>query len=360
MKSIISLNNQKKLFLSLLLIVLFLGTVNIVKGLGLFIPAQPELKIVDNSLSLESMTLEQKIAQMVITHGGLHNMQAWKKLQLGGIHLFAMQTENLFKQTITRFQQDQQIPFFVTADMEGCLNPFSAFRNSTSVSDILTPGMAFEKGKADGKFLINLGFNINFAPVVDLDDQIWKCRSFPGNKEEISELAESYVLGIQNEGIIATAKHYPGKTLVVRDPHKHVVSASIVSDDIFPYLELSDTVDSVMVSHLITTGAVDSGSLPSVTSKHVIDDLKKNYAGLIISDEIQMLGLRNFYDSLDEVYINVFKAGNDLVLNFGEDPEEMLRMIQVVAEAVRSGEIPETQIDASVSKILRKKGFEVR
>jgi beta-glucosidase-like glycosyl hydrolase len=88
--------------------------------------------------------------------------------------------------------------------------------------------------------------------------------------------------------------------------------------------------------------------------------LKNGYDGLIISDEINMLGLKNFYESLDDMYIAVFRAGNDLVLNFDEDPNEVYRMIKVVAGAVRSGEIALVEIDNSVKKILLLKGFEIK
>ena len=79
-----------------------------------------------------------------------------------------------------------------------------------------------------------------------------------------------------------------------------------------------------------------------------------------MSDEIHMLGLKKFYRSVDEVYIAVFKAGNDVVLNFDKDPNEIYRMIQIVKGAVERGEIPEAQIDASVTRILEAKGFTVR
>ncbi|MBS3116147.1 glycoside hydrolase family 3 protein [Candidatus Woesearchaeota archaeon] len=351
---------QQTLFIILITMVLFLGTLNIVKGLGFFIPSQPSLLVVNNTINLEEMTLEQKIAQMVIVHGGLYNLQTWKKLQLGGVHLFAMQREELFRKTINEFQKEMMIPFFVSADFEGCLNPFSAFRPSIPVREITSVGDAFEKGKSEGSYLHTLGFSVNFAPVVDLNDQIWKCRSFPGNATTIGKLAEAYTLGLQREGIIATAKHYPGKTLVIRDPHKEVVAAVIEKSDLLPYEKLNKVVKGVMVSHLIVEGAIDSEGKPSVAAREIVGELKEKYPGLIFTDEIQMLGLRNFYPSLDEVYINVFKAGNDMILNFGEDPEEMHRMIQVVAEAVRRGEISKKQIDASVRKILMAKGFRVK
>ena len=113
----------------------------------------------------------------------------------------------------------------MTADLEGCVSPFGFIREFTAASEVNTTEQAFEKGIDEGKFLQKLGFNLNFAPVVDLDDDIWKCRTFPGDEHRIAELAEAYIVGLQAEGVIGTAKHYPGKTLVVKDPHKFVVQA---------------------------------------------------------------------------------------------------------------------------------------
>ena len=92
----------------------------------------------------------------------------------------------------------------------------------------------------------------------------------------------------------------------------------------------------------------------------MLDDLRQDFDGLIISDEIHMLGLKKFYNSIDEMYVAVFKAGNDVVLNFDNDPNEIYRMIQLVKVAVERGDIPEAQIDASVTRILKAKGFTVR
>ena len=114
-----------------------------------------------------------------------------------------------------------------------------------------------------------------------------------------------------------------------------------------------------MVSHVITSGRIDSEGVPSVVSKKVLDDLRTHFNGLIVSDEIHMLGLKNYYSTLDEMYVAVFKAGNDVVLNFDKDPNEIYHMIQVIKAAVERGEIPEAQIDASVTRILEAKGFSV-
>ncbi|MDP3989997.1 MAG: glycoside hydrolase family 3 N-terminal domain-containing protein [archaeon] len=354
---------HEKIFIVLILVTLILGSLNIAQASGFLIPQQPAPTIIDNIVLLDTFTLEQKIAQMTVIIGDRGLVEMAKRSYIGGAHLFAHKTLDELQETISFYQEGLSIPLFITADFEGCLNPFETFKQSLSVSEVTTVGEAFQKGSDDGAFLQDNGFTINFAPVVDLRDDIWNCRSFPGDDpQKIGRLAEAYVLGLQSQGIIATAKHYPGKTLEVRDPHKFLVSAEIDDADIAPYtyFEEKDNLGALMVSHIITTGTVDSHGVPSVVSPEVIGELKKNYSGLIVSDEINMLGLRNFYGSLDEMYIAVFKAGNDIVLNFNLDPNEIYHMITVVADAVRRGVISEKQIDASVEKILRAKGFEVK
>ncbi len=353
---------QEIIFVALLLLVVILGLLNLAKVKGWLIPRQPELVVTDGVVDLDTMSLEQKIAQMLVVQGNVENMLAWKNMQVGGVHLFGRRSESVFRNTILDYQYELPIPLFITVDLEGCINPFGYFRNFTPASEIDSVGEAFEKGFEEGRFLSQLGITLNFAPVVDLEDEIWRCRSFPGNDSFVSELAQSYVLGLQTQGVIATAKHYPGRTLSLQDPHKFIVTAEITPRDLYPYRYLLDrgNVGAVMVSHLITSGALNSGGVPAVVSPKVISGLQQQFGGLIITDEIHMLGLKNFYNSLDEMYLAVFQAGNDVVLNFQNNPHEIYRMIQVVAQAVREDKIPEEQIDKSVAKILMAKGLRVK
>ena len=352
---------EEKIFVVLLIVVLILGGLNVAKAKGWLIPRQGEIQITGNTIILNSLTLEQKLAQMTVGIGIRDHLTAWQNMQLGGIYLYSLGNAWVFNNTIIDFQHNSKIPMFISVDLEGCFNPFSSFRNFSTTIEIETIGQAFEKGFREGEFLNKLGINMNFAPVVDLDDEIWRCRAFPGNENEISELAQSYILGLQTQGVIATAKHYPGKALVVKDPHKFLVSANIGKEDLVPYDYLKDKGDvkAIMVTHVISSGEMDSKGVPAVVSPRVIKTIRKNYDGLIITDEIHMLGLKKFYETVDQMYIAVFKAGSDIILNFDKDPLEVHRMVTVVAEAVRNGEISTKQIDNSVTRVLQAKGFEV-
>lgn len=355
--------NKSSMWLLVFLIAfdIVLAGLNVAKAEGMLIPEQEKPLIVDGVVELGHFTLDQKIAQMIIVLGVGHNSEPFKKMQLGGIHLHAASSETQFKDVIEKFQKDMVIPFFVTVDLEGCVSPFASFLNFTYNAEINGLGAAFAKGKNEGKFLHDLGVSINFAPVVDLEDSIWKCRTFPGDEKQITELANSYLLGLQDENIIGTAKHYPGKTLIIKDPHKYLAAAEIEANDLYPYQELAQkgSVKAVMVSHLITYGEVNSEGKPSDASQKIISGLRDEFNGIIVTDEINMLGLKKFYKSLDEMYLDVFNAGPDVILNFNDDPNEIYHMIQVIKEAVERGKISEERIDDSVEKILVAKGFKV-
>jgi len=356
------IKRQKFIFFVLLTLVFILGSLNVAKAKGWLISSDPQIEIRDNIIILDDLTLERKIAQMLIVHGAPYNRLAWQKLGVGGIHLFALETPELFRQTIAEFQEGQQIPFLVTVDLEGCLNPFANFQDFPAASEINTREEAYEKGLSEGIFLQDLGITINLAPVVDLEDNIWHCRTFPGNTSEVAQLAHAYLSGLQSSSVLGTAKHYPGQALALLDPHKQLVIAQIEENDLYPfrYLREQGILENMMVSHVIVSGALDSGSKPAVVSAKIISSWQENFSGLVITDDTMMQGLRKFYSSPEEMYVDLFKAGSDLIINFNDDPLEIFNLIEVVKEAVEKGEISAERINRSVRKILLAKGFEVQ
>ncbi len=312
-------------------------------------------------LDYHSLTLRQKIGQMIIAFADdKYNAQVYQNMFIGGIYLPARPNKANYTRIISRYQKGAIIPFFVTVDLEGCWNPFAHFQEYPALGEIASPEEAFALGEQQGKLLRELGFNINFAPVVDLDDSIWKCRTFKGDPEEIADKAEAYITGLQNQGVIATAKHYPGKTLISKDPHKQINRVTIDESDLFPFRQsIKDGVRAVMISHMIVSGSVDSEEKPAVTSVKLVANLRRDYDGLIISDEIRMLGIDNFYATNEEKFIDLFKTDLDLIINFDAGPRNIYDMITVIENAVKSGEISERRIDKSVIRILHAKGIEI-
>ncbi len=321
----------------------------------------PENVIIDSngSLHLDSLTLKQKIAQMVIAYGRHEYDDEFQNLLIGGIYVVSAKSREDAIGLSNHFQNSSIIPMFISADLEGCWNPFLKFYKSPTLLEIEDASQAYQLGRDHGRILNETGFNVNFAPVVDLDDKIWKCRNFPGTPEEISEKAISYIRGISEYGILTTTKHYPGKTLIDNDPHKHINYKNISDEDLYPFLvSIENNVPGIMVSHIIVNGSLDSEGKPTVTSEKIIQDLRGKYDGLIVTDEINMLGLKEYYENVDEMYIEVFSADNDIILNFDNHIENITHMISVVENAVLSGDISEDRIDRSIARILKAKNVD--
>ena len=314
-----------------------------------------------NTVYLDSLTLKQKIGQMFITWAEEDNKEELQKMLIGGIYVNAKPSKEDFITTIDNFQEGTTIPFFVATDMEGgCSNPFEYFQDFPDLVAIGTKEEAYRVGHEQGKLLKEVGFNLNFAPVVELEDTIWYCRNFKGTPEEISQKASAYITGIQ-ENVLATAKHYPGKTLVYKDPHRYTGYAYITQDDLIPFEgSIQNDVSAVMISHVITRGAIDSEGKPAIASKRAVTSLRNQFNGLIITDDTRMAALQNHYSSSTEIYLDLFKADNDLILYFNKDTKELYYIISNIEKAIQYGAISEDRIDKSVTRILKAKGIKVK
>ena len=312
-------------------------------------------------VNLTEWTLKQKIGQMTMVLAKNDNGDFYKKLNVGGVFMGAKETSWGFIGNTKLYQTNfTVVPLFITTDLEGCTNPFEAFQQFPASKDIETEDRAYELGLEHGSLLKKLGFNMNFAPVVDLEDNIWDCRAFPGTSEEIARKSVAYVRGLNEHEILATVKHYPGKTMEVNDPHTDQSFAEINEDDLYPFeVNMKNNVDAVMLNHLVVSGVVNSGSKPTVVSETITQNLRQQYSGLIITDEIHMMGLKKFYSDKDQMFVDLFKANNDIVLNLNKEIEDIYQMICAVEKAVKKGEISEERIDESVTRILETKGIAV-
>ncbi|MBU1111847.1 MAG: hypothetical protein KJ896_03635 [Nanoarchaeota archaeon] len=322
-------------------------------------------------LEYDSLTLKQKIAQMFIVYGEEENRLTFQKMMVGGVFFDARPTQFDFERSVYSYQKYSNIPMLITLDLEGCRNPFENFASFPTFSEIETVEEAYQVGVEEGELMKELGFTMNFAPVVDLEDEIWGCRSFPGTPKEIAAKANAYIKGLNESGILAVAKHYPGKTLVNRDLHLESSFVVISEEDLIPFKSVvAENVPAVMVSHAVTTGAVDTFSKPGVVSQPLVSDLKnglagKSFTGLVITDEIGMLSLKNHYTddtgwtNYGLMFTELFNSGNDMILVFDREPARVYEFIEYIEKEVKRGEISEERIDESVIKILEAKGITV-
>ncbi|MDP4039020.1 MAG: glycoside hydrolase family 3 N-terminal domain-containing protein [Candidatus Pacearchaeota archaeon] len=322
------------------------------------------------TINLSEISLHDKIAQMIIVSGNKYNEQ-FTEIGIGGIIITPIKEkdEQYFKELIEKYQKNSKIKLFISADMEGYWNPFEKFYQGKSFGDTKNKKEAYLLGKEHGKILKELGFNINFSPVVEPADRnkIWPGRSFSGTKAEINEKIRAYIEGLHEYNISATAKHYPGGSMI-KNPHWRKYTTEIFPEDLEYFQTAIDAkVDAIMIGHPIVFGEVDSNGKPSTVSPEIIHNLKNNFTGLIISDAISMLGLKlSYLFKKDKMYIDLINAGNDIIIDmplkliFGlTNPKEIERKIKTIEKAVKDEKISEKRINESVKKILKTKGYKI-
>ena len=174
---------------------------------------------IDKTINISDLTLEEKIGQLMFVKPSGLDMNYLEELHVGGIFLDDLKSKKEYQDTTSFYQNNSKFKLFVSTDMEGYWNPFSDFYNSSSFGEIKSGEEAFNLGKEQGRILSELGFNLDFSPIVESENLVWPGRTFTGSEQEIKEKISNYIKGLHNESILATAKHYPGGSLI-KDSHK--------------------------------------------------------------------------------------------------------------------------------------------
>lgn len=311
------------------------------------------------TINLSELSLDEKIAQMIIIRGDIYD-ERFTELGIGGVFLDKQKTEEEYKALVNQYQNNSKIKLFVSTDLEGYWNPFPFFQ-SKNFGEIKTEEEAYNLGISHGKILGELGFNINFAPIAESKNTVWPGRSFTGTNEETKEKISAYIKGLRSQKILATAKHYPGGNML-KDPHWRKVSSEITESDLFLFKQaISSNVSAIMIGHAIVSGALDSKGKQSTVSPEVIFNLRSDFHGLIITDAVQMLGLRlSYLFRPSRLYPDLIKAGNDIILDTSKTNQIKIKNnIKRIKKEIEKGEIEERQIDSSVKRILKAKGYSV-
>ncbi|MFH1803162.1 MAG: glycoside hydrolase family 3 N-terminal domain-containing protein [archaeon] len=313
-----------------------------------------------NEINISELTLKEKVGQMVMIKANDGLNEEFISLGVGGIFLNGGKTSDQFKEIIDEYQNASKIKLLVATDMEGYWNPFSD-KESKSFGEITNANEAKALGKEHAETLKNAGFNIDFSPVVESKNKVWPGRSFTGTPEERKEKITAYINALQKEGIIATAKHYPGGSME-KNPHWRLVKAEIDKEDLENFdIAIQSEVKAIMIGHAIVHGEIGSNKKPATASPEVIAKLRENFSGLIITDDINMLGLRlKYLFQRKKMCVDLAKAGNDIILDsWKTKPSSVEKCIKAIVNSVNSGEIPEKRIDESVTRIFEAKGYNV-
>jgi len=322
----------------------------------------------------KSLSLDEKIAQLMVLRA--HSNWEPKKIDslaalikqynIGGLCFFqggpvrqAIQTNN--------YQQIAKTPLLITIDAEWGvgmrLDSVEMFPRQLSLGAIPNNQLVYQMGAAIAAQCKRLGIQVNYAPDVDINNNpanpVINDRSFGQNKKTVIDYGIAYMKGMQDNGVMATAKHFPGHGDVSVDSHVDipVVNKSreaLDSMEIAPFKALIDAgIESVMVAHL-SVPAIDNGEKrPTSLSAKAINGLLKSelgFKGIAVTDALDMKAISNYYPE-GEANVQAILAGNDMLCL----PGDIGQSIKKVKEAIAEGRLSEKDIDTRVKKVLAAK-----
>ena len=336
---------------------------------------------------MPSLTKEQKIGQLFFI--GIPGpeiddraRELLYRVQPGGVCLFSrnVRQREQTRRLLDDLRELSSITPFLSVDQEGGLvDRLRRIMTPMPPPDqIRTADEAAEFGRIIADTLRVLGFNMNFAPVVDVVDSARErfsnglhSRAFGRSKEEATEFAAAFINSMQSTGCLGCVKHFPGLGASEVDSHKELPSVRVSEDefsgtDMFPYKELlaGDTVRSVMVAHAafpnIGLQEEDQNGklLPSSLSPAIITNLLRGelkYDGLVLTDDLEMGAIVENY-GIGEACKMAIHAGVDM-LAICAGVDAINEGHAAILKAVNEKEISEERIDESIARILSAKSF---
>lgn len=334
---------------------------------------------------LEEMTLEEKICQLfLVTHDQLAGVSgvtqsgpateaAIEKYPVGGVIYFSpnLRSREQTARMIADLQSYSKLGLFVSVDEEGGVVTRLGHNSAMGVTDFPNMGVIGEDGDPDGAYevgytlgteIAELGFNLDFAPVADVDSNpknpVIGVRAFHSDPQIAASLVAACVEGFGDSGMLCTLKHFPGHGDTASDSHYGAVSVDktlqeLEECELLPFRAgIEAGAPCVMVGH-ISLPEVTNDTLPATLSFEIVSCLLREqmgFEGLIITDSMSMQAITDHYDS-GEAAVMAIRAGVDVILM----PQSLSGAIDGVREAVENGELPQWRIDESVLRIIETK-----
>ena len=320
---------------------------------------------------IQSMTLREKIGQLLMIAVYSNNDDKYAKsiddtiatYQPGAIVFFQGSPQKEVK-LMNRWQKKAKIPMLVAMDAEwgpamrlDSIMPFPRLMALAATNDT---ALIYRYGQAIGKQCKRLGIHINFAPVVDVNNNplnpVINYRSFGENQHKVALYASVFCRGMQSQGVMAVAKHFPGHGNTSQDSHKTLPDVTdnidvIDSVHLMPFAEMIDAgIWGIMVAHVFVPALDTNSNVPTTLNPSVITGLLKNemgYNGVVITDALGMQGVLK-HNKPGQIEVKALLAGNDVLLL----PEQIKTAIESIVTAVKKGRKESERIDASVRKIL--------
>jgi len=321
-----------------------------------------------------SLSLDEKIGQlfMVSAYTGVDNSNKEliesliTKYKIGGL-IFMQGTPIREAQYTNYFQSISKTPLMMAIDGEWGLamrlDSTISFPKQLMLGAIQDNKLIYQMGKEIGRQCERIGLQINFAPVVDVNNNpqnpIINYRSFGEIKENVAIKGEYYMAGMQDMHILTTAKHFPGHGDTDSDSHK---SLPIINHkkkrldtlELFPFKHLiNNDLTGMMVAHLYIPAYDKTENQASTLSPKVVNKLLKKdlgFSGLIFTDALNMKGVAKYYKP-GEVEVKALQAGNDVLLF----PEDVPVAVEYIKQAIKNGELSISVIEERCKKIISAK-----
>jgi beta-N-acetylhexosaminidase len=348
--------------------------------------------------TLKRMTLDDKVGQLLVSSFGSDYLSTDSReydaivksihdYKIGGFHVFggSQPTPDVLLDanygTVTlgqplaaasllnRLQAIAPYPLLNSADFEtGAgfrLEGATAFPRNMAFGAAGDDKLAYEAGRITAVESRAIGVQVNFAPVVDVNNNprnpVINTRSYGEDPQQVARLGSAYVRGLQAGGMVATLKHFPGHGDTDVDSHLGLpiikdARASLDATEFPPFKAgIAAGAGAVMTAHIEMPALDPAPNTPTTLSQPIVSGLLRRemgFEGIIYTDSMGMAGVTQLYKP-GEAAVRALKAGNDVVLHSPDDAAAF----NAIRAAVQSGEIPKAQLDKSVERVLRAKAF---
>lgn len=326
---------------------------------------------------VNKMTLDEKIGQMIVA--GFNGTDVNEELinlvntnKVGGVILFKRNietSEQLKKLNNNIDGLNKEIPLFISVDEEGGrvnrlpsdMENFSSAREVGLKND---KDYAYNNGKSIGESLKVTGFNMNYAPVLDIfsnpKNTVIGDRAFGSDVETVSTMGIATMKGIEEEGIISVIKHFPGHGDTSVDSHYglpivYKTLEELENFELIPFKKaIKEGCKAIMVSHILLD-KIDKQN-PSSMSETVVTDILREqlgFDGVVITDDMEMGAITENF-TVEDACVQSIIAGCDIVL-IGSGNESIYNTIQAIKDSILNGKITEERINESVVRIIKLK-----
>lgn len=324
--------------------------------------------------TLKNLSLEQKVGQMICEQmrGGYvaednpkfqYLVKLTRDYGIGSFVLYGGTPQNTAS-LLNRLQRESEIPLLISADFEGGpgqqIKGATEFPANMALSAIRSEELAYQLGKVGALEGRAVGIHLTYSPVVDIqmrpENPVLSVRSFGGDLDLLGRLAAAYIKGYQENGMLATAKHYPGRGDVELIPGTEFTinkktAERVEAEDFFAFKKAIEAgVIYIMSEHIAIPSVTNGSDLPASVEKRLASHWLREelgFKGILTTDDMWYEKVTSRFGPV-KACIMAVQAGHDAILK----PANVVDTIAGLVDAVKSGKISEERIDNSVKKIL--------